>query len=282
MKTNGKRLLLICLMLVMSLMLSGCVRVDASVTIKMNGKMDVSVMTASTGNYSGTLGSISEEGQEKLEEMGITCEDYVSGDYRGVILKKEDATKEEVVEIFAETGLLNGSASSDGEISTEVITQKDGVYEIRIPLGSAREHANILGQFGGYVRFSLTLPTATEQHNATSVSEDGKTLVWNLADMDDDEIYVLYKAPNVVLILIVAAAALLGLGLAITFIILGVKKKKNKQAKIAEMAAAMNGYPRVLSPVVCPHCGSLNAPGGNGSFEGMICSACHKSMSIHS
>ncbi len=104
--------------------------------------------------------------------------------------------------------------------------------------------------------YQLTLPNVSLSNNATSVSQDQKTLTWELKPEGNNEIKVSFAIPNENKDLIIYGAAGLG-GLLVLIIIIIIisksrKKKKNKQAKeepVVEQQPTVNQNP---TPTIDP------------------------------
>ena len=79
------------------------------------------------------------------------------------------------------------------------------------------------------IKFIVTLPNKPISHNATTVSEDGKTLTWDLADKDTQNIQFEFSLINPLLIYGIIGGAVLLLIIIIILIVVKIKKKKNNQ-----------------------------------------------------
>jgi uncharacterized membrane-anchored protein YhcB (DUF1043 family) len=83
---------------------------------------------------------------------------------------------------------------------------------------------------GGYMKMTVNLPVKPSASNATSVSNDGKTLEWDLLNLGPDQsIHLEFVLVNIWLIIglcFVAAAILIGIVLAV---VLSLRKKKAAQ-----------------------------------------------------
>ncbi len=93
--------------------------------------------------------------------------------------------------------------------------------------------ANMLKQSGGYITFTLNLPVKAYESNADEVSEDGKTLKWDLLNYSDPNIYASFqikkglnisketaiKALKVVILIAIIFAFLIPAALGIMYVI---------------------------------------------------------------
>ncbi|MBR0051637.1 MAG: hypothetical protein IJP57_06770, partial [Firmicutes bacterium] len=98
--------------------------------------------------------------------------------------------------------------------------------------------ASWLKTMGGSFVVRVTLPAKPVSHNATSVSEDGKTLEWDVLSMDVTQpIHVEYKTSNPALIIgIVAAVAVV---IALIFVATKSRKQRAPEAFAPGETAAM-------------------------------------------
>ncbi len=77
----------------------------------------------------------------------------------------------------------------------------------------------------------VTLPTKAISSNASEVSKDGKTLTWNLMDMEDPNIdfeFDLHPFPTTIVLLAVLGVVVLLLIAAVVFLIVNMTKKSKK------------------------------------------------------
>ena len=207
------------LILALSLLLSGCLKMDIDMTIKSNGKADVSILYAAEDSMTEMSEGETESGvlsQEQIDEYkakGWEVSDYAKDGYTGVVVSKKDQD-------MAEAKLLEGSNSN--------VRKEGSIYIIDIDVfGEEKsmemnQYASMLSAAGGSFTFRLTLPTKPIRHNATSVSEDGKTLTWDFLSMDPgDTVHVEFKMPSSIAMYIV-----IGVLVAIVAVLLLLKKKR--------------------------------------------------------
>jgi hypothetical protein len=220
--------------------LTGCIKVNIDITIKKNGKADISLLFAVqdslTSLSEGESMTISEEEAEQYREEGWEVKDYAADGYTGYILSKADVdlSSEEVME---------GAESS--------IRKEGSLYIIDMDLlpnedpKEFTESASMMKSMGGEFIVRLTLPVKPEKHNATSVSEDGKTLEWDLFTMNVAEpIHVEFRTTNYGLI-IALAAVLAALAAVAAFLFL---KKTKPQAEPVSFEEALAEEAVEMSP----------------------------------
>ncbi|KAF6576629.1 DUF3153 domain-containing protein [Paenibacillus sp. SEL3] len=76
------------------------------------------------------------------------------------------------------------------------------------------------------LNFSLSLPIQPATHNADRVSEDGKTLYWNIAPLESNELKLSVNVPNVRHIMYVAVTSLILIVIAVILLIRRHRSKK--------------------------------------------------------
>ncbi len=203
-----KKILCTLLAAVMALSLSGCIRVNIDINVKKNGKADITVLYAtldmsSVAGDNGSLGLTPEQVEEYRSE-GWNVEDYKEDEYAGYVLSQKDAdlTKADFVEAGEGTIKKEGSLYI---VDLEVFSEEDQT--------NLKTYGQLIKSSGGYFTIHVNLPVKPEKHNATSVSEDGKSLEWDVLEMDAGEtVHLEVKLPNITLyiiigLLVVAACA---------------------------------------------------------------------------
>ncbi|WP_155839440.1 LppM family (lipo)protein [Butyrivibrio proteoclasticus] len=239
-KVRGLFVLLVCV-----LCLSGCVRYDANVKIKKNGKADVAVTVAMSSALSmdeyadyfddeyddefSLSSGFTDEQIEEFEDQGFEVEKYRKDGYNGYTISKKDVDIEE----------FDGN---DDLFDKKFTIEKDGdIYTIDWKVFDADEEEEMLMMSsymiasGGYMKFTIELPNKPMEHNATEVSDDGKTLTWDLLSLDDDQtVYVKYRAggSGALVPIIIAISVLLVLAIIVVVIILVLHNRKKQQQQM--------------------------------------------------
>jgi hypothetical protein len=179
-----KRVSLCVLLALTASILSGCIRVDCDITVKDNGKADISVLFAMQGMTEGEGSLFDDEELAALRKEGWEVTDYAEDDYGGFIVSQKNVE-------LSEIPLLDGEGS---------LRKEGSLYILDLYLAededsqSLMESGSMIKGAGGYYTVHLTLPSKPVKHNATSVSEDGKTLEWDLFSMKtSDPIHVEYR-----------------------------------------------------------------------------------------
>ena len=208
----------------LAVILTGCIRVNMDITMKSNGKADISILYA----FQDSLASMMDDGEdvglnseeiESFREKGAEVTDYAEDGYTGYLITMKDTD-------LNSTELVEGSAGA--------LRKENGLYILDLNLLSDEEEgeldasaASMIQSAGGYFTVTVTLPVEPASHNATKVSEDGKTLEWDMLTMDRSEpIHVEYKAENNMPVI----AAVIGLVVILAVICIAVLISKKRKA----------------------------------------------------
>ncbi len=188
-RMNVRRFAVLAVVILCVSMLAGCMRMSVTMKVKNNGKVDISMLVGAKNMGSETSESSSansektEEAKKKLEQEGWEYKEYNEDGYIGYIITKRDIEMDEVSK--------NLDASSDVDTNPDkfVITKNGNKYTLSWDAMSgdnssqASQYTNYITSSGGYFKFVLELPNKPISSNATSVSDDGKTLTWDLLSM---------------------------------------------------------------------------------------------------
>ena len=153
-------------------MLTGCMKLELEFTIGSDGKVDVSMLQALSDEMAeDSEFAMSSAEVEDYEAQGWTVEEYAQDGYTGVILKCADVNLSEAELLEGATGGLRKEGSKY-ILDLEVFSQ-EGEEDFA-------QTAAMLSAAGASYKVRVNLPAQPIAHNATSVSEDGKTLEWDL------------------------------------------------------------------------------------------------------
>ena len=231
---------------IMVLMLCGCrMKYEYNMSIKSDKSMDFSIVTAMDNELiDGMLSmesekesytdeerwqmleeSINEENEDsKPEDFGFTVSKYEEGEFKGYKYSKKIAN---IDDISGETA--NFDLSDFANISDSVVFVKNkDKYKASFVMSNEEQSSSTQGyDIGIDMMFTVTLPNKPISHNATSVSEDGKTLTWNLLDSESQNIEFEFQFKNNMILYIGIGVGALLLIVIIAAVILGSKKKNN-------------------------------------------------------
>lgn len=224
-----KKLKVILLSLLCVMTVSGCVRFETTMDVKLNGKMDVAICYATVDMGERDLEeSLSEDQIEDYKEDGWEVEGYRDGGYSGYIIRKENVSADEVSDVSDEFRSLR-------------LRRKGIKYSLEWDILRDARNNNFSGDYRDYVKMSgaqmtltVNLPAKAKAHNATHVSRDGKTYEWDLLNFDDpDGIHLEYKLIDTKM-MIEGVASLAVLIAVVTVIIVMLGKKKKAKAESNE------------------------------------------------
>lgn len=238
---------IVCLVVCM-LLLSGCaIKGDFAMGINSDKSIDFSVILAYDDELLEALMSMESESEnetytdeEKWEFLessleseenpvasGFDVSRYDQDGFKGFTFTKSIAN---IDDLTAETASFN-ITQDYAAISESKLFVKDGDnYVSKITYSPLTEDTDY--SIEQEVFFKLTLPNEPISHNATSVSEDGLTLTWDLGAVSNTgNIDFTFKFATLPIVLIVIGIiALIGLGAGIA-IILGMRKKKENKSE---------------------------------------------------
>lgn len=214
MPKTTRMLTIICLVLLISLMLTGCFDVRIHLKVNLNGSGEVEVFMKANRNVM-FFGDPFEEIMSDLELDGFTIEDYAEGNEVGFLAQKKASSLDELTHL---------KLGEDMVISDkEMVTVDEGLFKNTFIVDAELDLNEILGEdMAGMarladIRFALTLPIRPSDHNATAVSEDGKTLEWKLLPGSSNDIQVAASAPNINIVFLLLAVVGAGAVLLIVF-----------------------------------------------------------------
>ncbi len=230
-----RRYILLALVLILCLLLAGCMKGYAHYTINRNGSGDAVIKLGFNRELVDLLYALGQKDMfesviEEFEEDGFTITRFVEGDLKGFEANKHYKDFSQMMKDgnYKETLRIN-TEDNETEIEKGLFFDR---HTIRINL-------NTKDSFDKYIDlisepflkradfdFILTLPVKAEGHNADSVSEDGMTYTWNISMVDDNEIMLVMKVPNIGNILAVGAIGLVLIGIGAFFFIRLIKRKK--------------------------------------------------------
>jgi hypothetical protein len=249
--SKGIRLVLLSLLLVVTL--TGCVDVDAHVTVNsdLSGSYEITFLTSSftdqflqkdserqdslktqLQNQGFTITDIEKEGQAgwKATKQIDSFLDESPTDLVNNIKTAYDWTMKRTASLQAVEGSTDSGTPSNSGITTEwgLFTTTVNA-DFRFNLLDQNTFSEIPESFQKIffdkmnLRFHLTLPVEATEHNATQVSEDGNTLTWKLSPTEENHIHLSKDLPNPItwgIILI----------LAIILLIVFLRKRKRRRA----------------------------------------------------
>lgn len=240
---------LTCLMAVVVL-LAGCMEVVSHVAINRDGSVDLESSLAVDKDLLAMAQASDpkdpfEELRQQLQRDGFEVLDYDEGGFTGIKARKHLADPTEVDKVFpaasekasdvpqnanfsVQKGFFRTTYNFAGDIDLTMpnVEQETQAEDEFAKFGSALSRA-FLSQLN--MRFLVTLPAKPEYHNATRVSNGGRTLEWELRPGKRHHLEFrasVLNVPNLIVVLGGASAAVLA-----TVLFLRLKKPKSVQVK---------------------------------------------------
>ena len=184
-----KRLLTLTIILISALiLLSGCVSVDYQITINSDGTGKISYIytfdktflnstsSNTTDNSASSSQSIIDNMKTTAEGNGFTVEDYSDSSVQGI-----KATKD-VNDVTSDLALSNLFGNNIQDSPDNNIHITSGAFSISYSQDASFDLTSMksISPQNASLKYSVTLPVKAETNNADEVSNDGKTLTWNL------------------------------------------------------------------------------------------------------
>lgn len=219
-----KRILCLALLLCVAVFaFSGCIRMRTTLNFSPFGFIETDVVICVDKAIASYATQLDEE-IEKYKAKGYVAEEFEEDGYIGYRLHKTES-------IFDPPVDERFKSSVDGlKVSLDILwdSTKEESQEWKLTL-----LAPVITAQNGSAEIIITLPNKPIAHNATSVSEDGKTLTWNLLEMGDrSSAHVEFSALDVVMgwIIIGVCALVVIIAVIVIIIVVAAKKKKAKAA----------------------------------------------------
>lgn len=177
-----------------------------------------------------------EEGEDNPEKYGFTTSRYDQDGFKGLKYTKKINNIDDISGDKADFNFEDFAEVSD----KTVFTKKGNVYQLDVKYTDSEATSELENyNVGMEINYTMTLPEKPIKHNATKVSEDGKTLTWNLLSSDTQNIqvdFMLRQQPNFVLI----GGIVLALLLLIVFFFTRRNTKKNHPTTVTPLNPTTN------------------------------------------
>lgn len=251
-----KKIRLIVITMLLAFIMTGCARINIDINVKSNGKVDMEMLYAMMEDYADESDMLSDKEIKKMEDEGWKYSKYSQDGYVGYTISVKDKDLKEITdEVGDEEGALGlgndaFSITKDGSnyIFDALLLDEDDATQ----MAAYKTYFNL---YGGYMKLVLHVPEKAVSSNATSVSEDGKTLTWDLLDMAPGEkLHAEFKisAVNIKLILGLVAAAIV---VCAVVLVMKNRGKKDNNGNIEVVQTSSTGA------AFCPQCGAKLEPG---------------------
>ncbi|WP_409275828.1 LppM family (lipo)protein [Neobacillus sp. SCS-31] len=220
------------LSILLILLLSGCVKMDNTLIINKDGSSDFTMIYGIDSQlYSSEMGAPEsmDEFKSDAEKSGFKVVTYKDKEFTGLKISKH-------FESYKDIKFVNNSES---KMNFKVNEQKgffknkyavEAVYDLRgmsdeMGDGSEGFDEQILNSILGKMdlKFTLKLPVKSGDNNASNVSDEGKTLTWDLLPDKNNELKVQFEKVNTLNIVLLAVGIVVAL---ISTLIVIFKKRK--------------------------------------------------------
>lgn len=226
MKKN-RRLTLFLLAITLSVFLAGCVKFDVGVTINKDGTADASILYAVSDTLTDFAGIDDIFDIDEMEAEGWTINGYQDGDYNGFLFEQKNIDFSDEENDLTDTLAKFGDDSPITVDGNTVILDMD-VFDNKT-ISQIVGMESVLENAGASMTFTVNLPIKPDEHNATSVSNDGKSLTWDLLSMDSHEhIYLKVTKPSILRYILLGAGVAAVLVIILVVVVISSKKKKKE------------------------------------------------------
>src|SRR5574344_2548783 len=259
------------LLLIATTFLTGCVRENINMSIDKNKKMDLTIILARDMSY--TDSKLDESRKLEFEKIGFKVEDYKDDTYVGIKLTKSinsiDSNSKEnnitfnlekiVIEKIETSQLFTNKKNLFGDTYTakfiydsnslsyfedmfivEEDVDKDSEEPVMesdtdIDLNNENEDLSDINKYlSNYdLKYIVTLPVVPITNDATTVSDDGKTLTWDLTQSEKTNINYSFEIKNMTNLYIIGGSVIGGL--MIILLIISVLVQNSKRRKDLEV-----------------------------------------------
>ena len=271
------------LVFVVTLFMTGCVKMNATMKINKDKSMDYEIIMAVDDSLmqGSTSTVIDEKEMEEAKKNGFTIEDYTEDSMKGYKMTKhikniDSVSSKDSIESSIDAGseseylftvkkgffkntytakLTSDSTDSlndymsDDDTSLDDTSDDDWSFddEDETTLDDETDYSKYMSNFD--MKFEVNLPYKAKSNNASEVTNGGKKLTWNLMELNDDKAiefeFAIYNITNI------AIVGGIALALIILIIIIVFKNKKKKSNNI-DQNSAINNQPKPVQVMEQP------------------------------
>ena len=227
--------------LLIPFLVTGCVKVNGSMKIKMDKSMDYEVIEAVDTSMMGEEDNSSSDNQlidnEELEDAkrkGFTVEDYTEDNLKGFKISKHFKN----IDIISTEDDVKTDISMDGD-NQYIFKVKKGFFKNTYTATLTSESSDQVNQYANEnttstdssidlednqqmyeslasqmdLKFTVELPFKAKSNNATTTSKGGKKLEWDLLKHHDDIqfTFVLYNIGNILAVFGIIIVGIIGI-----------------------------------------------------------------------
>lgn len=286
-----------------ALLITGCeLKYEGQVEITSDGKMDMSIIMAYDRELISTLiymeenddllGSEDEDDMSDIPEASITkirtyleenkpeeqdgveVSRYERNGYYGYQMTYEinnidDVSSKEKVDssLFEDFNIQDTENTNNNNEKKIMFQKEDDTYYANYKLSDTSNSSNgmeaNLSMINLSLKYTVTLPTKPIEHNADTISEDGKTLTWNISSLNEDRDSIKYsfKLKDVVvgaktdglnteMIMLIAGIVIIVIIIVVVLILFARNNKKLDKSLEALDQTIPSATPKSNTPVV--------------------------------
>ena len=177
------------------ILLTGCSSYDMSITINKNKSMDLSIYIVSTSSEE--ISKYIDSLKEKYESNDFNVEEFTKDNNYGIRISKhydniDNNSFAERTDKFDLLYLYNNDY--DKSIETKIFNVDKGFVSNRYAANFFVDLTNIdIDLSNTKVTFTVNLPKGSVSNNASTLSEDGNTLTWNITNKGRTDIEFVFE-----------------------------------------------------------------------------------------
>lgn len=222
-----KKMKLFSLLLLIVLM-TGCVKYNIGMEVGKDKSVTITIIDAIQSDYS-SYGDTEDEA-DTMAEKGFTKEEYNEEGWVGFKLTKKYKNINDISSKDAVKVELSDILDEDKDEIKVYFQKKESLLKTTYIANFTIDMGSGDSSYSSYassmdLKYSVKLPVKSDKQNATSVSEDGKTLTWNLTYGKVNEINYEFSMTNKTVY--VAAGAIVAIVIIAIIFVVASKKKKN-------------------------------------------------------
>lgn len=236
-----KNIKLIVISIIMLFTLTGCAAVDYEITVNSDGSANINYILGYNKQFFNNMGVNPEDMEEdsfvnfkkEAEESGYHVEEYSDDNILGFKATKQINNVQEefsLKEAFGEENIKNDNkfVIEKTFLNTKYLLDLD-IDLTEISSNSEGMQAQYINSFMNQTKMTMriNLPGKILTSNATTISENGKTVEWNLIPGQVNKISLEATQINIVSILLIVGIVIV----LIAIIIFAIVKKKSKNDK---------------------------------------------------
>lgn len=231
-------------LLAVVILMSGCVKYDIGMEIRKDKSVNISIISAVDSSLMGDEQTVDEDEIKALEDKGFTATKYEDDNWNGYTLTKKYKNIDEISSKDPVTVELTDLASNEKDNIATFFQKKSGLFTTKYIANftldarsdeddeSDEEMDEDMQQLldrmtaSMELNYHVTLPSKASSSNATKVSDDGKTLTWNLKFNEVNDIKYEFAIINPITVAIAVGIGALVIMLVVLFILKGRGQKK--------------------------------------------------------